>query len=42
MSFVIFGFGYTAAVFADRARARFGRIVATARSPEKVQQITRA
>jgi nucleoside-diphosphate-sugar epimerase len=39
LSLVIFGYGYTAEVFARRARARFDRIVATARTPEKAGRI---
>jgi uncharacterized protein YbjT (DUF2867 family) len=35
LSLVIFGYGYTAGVFARSVRPRFARIVATARSPEK-------
>jgi nucleoside-diphosphate-sugar epimerase len=39
VSLVIFGYGYTAEVFARQARTRFDRVVATARTPEKVARI---
>jgi nucleoside-diphosphate-sugar epimerase len=35
VSLVIFGFGYTAEVFAHRVRKRFDGVVATVRTPEK-------
>ena len=40
MNFVVFGYGYTAEVFAREVRGRFGRIVATARSREKADRIS--
>jgi nucleoside-diphosphate-sugar epimerase len=42
VSVVIFGYGYTAEVFARRVRARFDRIVATTRSPDKAAQVAEA
>ncbi len=39
MSLVVFGFGYTAEVFARQARGRFDRVLATARTPEKAARI---
>jgi nucleoside-diphosphate-sugar epimerase len=42
VSLVIFGYGYTAEVFARRVRARFERIVGTARSPDKAAHVTEA
>jgi nucleoside-diphosphate-sugar epimerase len=42
VSLVIFGYGYTAEVFARRVRARFDRIVATTRNPDKAAQVAEA
>ncbi len=42
MSLVVFGYGYTAEVFAHEVRTRFERVVATARTSGKAERVTKA